>query len=129
MKTLSVSAGAAAIALSILVAGPGFAQGQPQTITKVDVQQVSTGFRASKVIGADVVNAANESIGKIDDVIIASDGKAPYAVLSIGGFLGMGARLIAVPYESLRVVERKIMLPGATKEQLNMLPEFRYASN
>jgi len=129
MKTLSVSAGAAAIALSILVAGPGFAQGQPQTITKVDVQQVSTGFRASKVIGADVVNAANESIGKIDDVIIASDGKAPYAVLSIGGFLGMGARLIAVPYESLRVVERKIMLPGATKEQLKMLPEFRYASN
>lgn len=129
MKTLSVSAGAAAIALSILVAGPGFAQGQPQTITKVDVQQVATGFRASKVIGADVVNAANESIGKIDDVIIASDGKAPYAVLSIGGFLGMGARLIAVPYESLRVVERKIMLPGATQEQLKMLPEFRYASN
>lgn len=129
MKKLSLSAGAAAIALSVLAAGPGFAQGQPQTITKVDVQQVSTGFRASKVIGADVVNGANESIGKIDDVIIASDGKAPYAVLSIGGFLGMGARLIAVPYDSLRVVEKKIMLPGASKEQLKALPEFRYASN
>ncbi|TWT15892.1 PRC-barrel domain-containing protein [Reyranella sp. CPCC 100927] len=129
MQRLSLSVGAAAVALSVLAAGPGFTQGQPQTITKVDVQQVSTGFRASKVIGADVVNAANESIGKIDDVIIASDGKAPYAVLSIGGFLGMGARLIAVPYESLRVVEKKIMLPGATKEQLKTLPEFRYASN
>jgi len=129
MKKLSLFAGAAAIALSVLMAGGGFAQGQPQTITKVDVLQVSTGFRASKVIGADVVNGANESIGKIDDVIIASDGKAPYAVLSIGGFLGMGARLIAVPYDSLRVVEKKIMLPGASKEQLKALPEFRYASN
>ncbi len=129
MQKLSLSVGAATVALSVLMASSGFSQGQPQTITKVDVQQVSTGFRASKVIGADVVNAANESIGKIDDVIIANDGKAPYAVLSIGGFLGMGARLIAVPYESLRVVEKKIMLPGATKEQLKTLPEFRYASN
>ncbi|HKU94837.1 MAG TPA: PRC-barrel domain-containing protein [Vineibacter sp.] len=129
MKTFRLSAGAAAIALSALMTGPGFAQGQPQTITKVDVQQVSTGFRASKVIGADVVNGANESIGKIDDVIIANDGKAPYAVLSIGGFLGIGGRLIAVPYDSLRVVEQKIMLPGASKEQLKALPEFKYASN
>ena len=94
---------------------------------KVDVVKVSTGFRASKIIGSEVVNASNETIGKIDDVIVSSDGKVPYAILSVGGFLGMGSRLIAIPYDSLRVVEKKTMLPGGTKEQLKALPEFKYA--
>ena len=129
MRTPSLLAGISAIALSLCLAGPSFAQGQQQTIMKVDVTKISTGFRASKIIGADVVNASNESVGKIDDVIIASDGKAPYAILSVGGFLGMGTHLVAVPYEALRVVDRKIMLPGATKDALKTLPEFKYAKD
>jgi hypothetical protein len=48
-------------------------------------------YRASKVIGSSVVNEANETIGKIDDLLVSRDGKQPYAVLSIGGFLGRGA--------------------------------------
>jgi hypothetical protein len=49
-------------------------------------------------------------------------------VLSIGGFLGMGARLVIVPYDSLKLVENKIVLPGSTKDTLKMLPEFKYAT-
>ena len=129
MRKPSLLAGITVVALFSCVAGPSFAQGPQQTIMKVDVTKLSTGFRASKIIGSDVVNASNESIGKIDDVIISSDGKVPYAILSVGGFLGMGTRLIAVPYESLRVVERKITLPVVTKEELKTLPEFKYAKD
>ena len=107
-----------------------WAQGVPQTVelAKVDVQKLAAGYRASKVIGSSVVNEENEVIGKIDDLLISLDGKEPYAVLSIGGFLGMGTHLVAVPYETLKSADDKIMLPGGTKNSLRMLPEFKYAS-
>lgn len=102
----------------------------PQTVelAKVDVQKLAAGYRASKVIGSSVVNEENEVIGKIDDLLVSLDGKEPYAVLSIGGFLGMGTHLVAVPYETLKSTDDKIMLPGGTKNSLRMLPEFKYAS-
>ena len=62
------------------------------------------------------------------DILVSSDGKEPFAVLSIGGFLGMGSHLVAVPYDSLKFVDKKFELPGGTKESLKMLPEFKYAS-
>ena len=106
------------------------AQGVPQTVelAKIDVQKLAAGYRASKVIGSSVVNEENEVIGKIDDLLVSLDGKEPYAVLSIGGFLGMGTHLVAVPYETLKSTDDKIMLPGGTKNSLRMLPEFKYAS-
>lgn len=79
-----------------LFAAQAIAQGVQQTveIAKVDVQKVAGGHRASKVIGSNVLNDANEAIGKIDDLLVTRDGKEPYAVLSIGGFLGMGTHLV-----------------------------------
>ena len=97
-------------------------------LVKVDVQRLAVGYRASKVIGSSVVNDANETIGKIDDILVSSDGKQPYAVLSIGGFLGMGSRFVAVPYDTLKFTDNKIALPGGTKDGLKMLPEFKYAT-
>jgi hypothetical protein len=115
------------------VFGPAAAQVAPQTVelAKVNVQKLAAGYRASKVIGSSVANNDNETIGKIDDLLVSSDGKDgkdPYAVLSIGGFLGMGSRLVAVPYDSLKFIDKKFVLPGGTKEGLKMLPEFKYAS-
>ena len=122
-----------AVAAAIALAAPAFvlAQGTPQTVqlTKVDVIKVATGYRASKVIGASVVNEANDTVGKVDDIIIGQDGKSPFVVLSVGGFLGMGSKLIVLPYEQLKATENKIVLPGATKEALKDLPEFKYASS
>ena len=102
----------------------------PQTVelAKVDVQKLAAGYRASKVIGSSVVNEENEVIGKVDDLLVSLDGKEPYAVLSIGGFLGMGTHLVAVPYETLKSADDKILLPGGSKNSLRMLPEFKYAS-
>jgi PRC-barrel domain len=127
-KTITVVS--AALASMVLLSGPAAAQGATQTVevAKVDVQKLSAGYRASKVIGSSVLNDANEAIGKIDALLVSTDGKAPYAVLSIGGFLGMDSHLIVVPYDSLNLNDNKIVLPGGTKDSLKMLPEFKYAA-
>jgi PRC-barrel domain len=129
IKKAMVLASAAIIGIVVLSGGAG-AQGTPQTIelVKVDVQKLAAGYRASKVIGSSVVNDANETIGTIDDLLVSRDGKQPYAVLSIGGFLGMGTRLVVVPYDLLKFADKKVILPGGTKEGLRMLPEFKYAT-
>jgi hypothetical protein len=105
------------------------AQGVPQSveIAKVDVQKVAAGYRASKVIGSSIVNDANETIGKIDDLLVTHDGKEPYAVLSIGGFLGIGTHMVVVRYDSLKFADNKIVLPGGSKDGLKMLPAFQYS--
>ena len=120
----------AALASIVLLSDPAGAQGTSQTvdIAKVDVQKLSAGYRASKVIGSNVLNDANETIGKIDDVLVSPNGTAPYTVLSIGGFLGMDTHLVVVPYDSLKLVDNKIVLPGGTKQTLKMLPEFKYSA-
>jgi hypothetical protein len=129
MKRVLVLASAAMIGVAFLSGGAA-AQGTPQTIdlVKVDVQKLAAGYRASQVIGSNVVNDANEPIGQISDLLVSLDGKQRYAVLSIGGFLGMGTRLVVVPYDSLKFANKKVLLPGGTKEGLTMLPEFKYAT-
>lgn len=134
MRTLLVTAAFAAatvLAAPALLVGPQvMAQGAPQTVQlmKVDVLKISTGYRASKVIGSSVVNEAGDTVGKVDEIIVGPDGKAPFVVLSVGGFLGMGDKLIALPYEQMKTDGKKIVLPGATKDSLKALPEFKYAS-
>ncbi len=120
----------AAMLGAFLLPCPVAAQGTAQTVdlAKVDVQKLSAGYRASKVIGSSVVNDANDTIGKIDDLLVSPDGKAPFAVISVGGFLGIDARLVVVPYDNLKLVQDKVALPGGTKEMLQMLPDFRYAA-
>jgi PRC-barrel domain len=128
MKKTMLLASAAMIGVGFLAAYAN-AQGVPQTvdIAKVDVQKVAAGYRASKVIGSSVLNEANETIGKIDDLLVTRDGKEPYAVLSIGGFLGMGTHMVVVRYDSLKFADNKIVLPGGTKDGLKMLPVFQYS--
>jgi len=129
MNKSMLLASAAMISVALLSGGVA-AQGTPQTVelVKVDVQKLSAGYRSSQVVGSSVVNDANETIGKIDDLLVSRDGKRPYAVLSIGGFLGMGTRLVVVPYDTLKFSDNKVILPGGTKEGLKLLPEFKYAT-
>src|ERR1035441_1464023 len=124
MKKTMFLASAAIIGV-MLLATHANAQGVPQSveITKVDVQKVAAGYRASKVVGSSVVNDANQTIGKIDDLLVTRDGKEPYAVLSVGGFLGMGTRLVVIRYDSLKFADNKIVLPGGKKYRLNTLEE------
>jgi sporulation protein YlmC with PRC-barrel domain len=128
MTKAMILASAAMISVALLSGGAG-AQGTAQTIEKVNVQKLEAGYRASKIIGSSVVNNANETIGKIDDLLVSPDGKQPYAVLSIdAGFLGMGSHLVVVPFDTLKFAGKKVILPGGTKESLKQLPVFKYAT-
>ncbi|WP_454918622.1 PRC-barrel domain-containing protein [Xanthobacter sediminis] len=102
----------------------------PQTLSlaKVDPASLATGYRTSKVVGSTVLNEAKEKVGTIDDLIVTPNDKVPFAVLSVGGFLGVGNTYVVVPYSALEIREKKMILPGATKESLKSLPEFKYAN-
>ena len=96
--------------------------------TTVEVTKaIAVGQRASKLIGTAVYNEQDERIGSIDDLIIAPDRSVSFAVVSVGGFLGLGGRLVAIPVDQLREEKDRLVLPGATKEALTKLPEFQYA--
>jgi sporulation protein YlmC with PRC-barrel domain len=59
-------------------------------------------WRASKLVGVNVYNEANEKIGDINDVILDKSGKVENVVLGVGGFLGMGEHYVAVAYDKLK---------------------------
>jgi sporulation protein YlmC with PRC-barrel domain len=94
----------------------------------IDPKPLAQAWRASKLIDAPVVNDAGQHIGNINDLLISQSNEVLFAVLSVGGFLGIHERLVAVPYSSLKVSDSgdKVVLPGATKDALRKLPEFRY---
>jgi hypothetical protein len=46
----------------------------------------------------------------------------------VGGFLGLGTKYVVVPFMSLKIIDKKMVLPGGTKDALKALPEFKYAS-
>jgi sporulation protein YlmC with PRC-barrel domain len=93
----------------------------------VDVVAVAQGLRTEDLKGKPVLNERNERIGTIDDLIIGKD-RVLFGILQVGGFLGIGSHFVAVPYDSLQLGEAptKIVLPGASKEALKNLPEFKY---
>jgi len=111
-----------------LAAGPALPQAGVQLI-KVDLSVVAKGYRISKLVGTTVINDKNEKIGTVDDVVADKDKKQlSFAVLQVGGFLGLGGHLVVVPYESLVIDEtgQKITLPGASKDELKKLSVFNY---
>ena len=129
MKRASLVAVAAMVG-AVLFAGPVWAQGAPQTVSieRVDVQKLAAGYRSSKIVGSPVVNDANEKIGDVDDLLVEPSDKVLFAVLSVGGFLGMGEHLVVVPFSSLQMTGNRVLLPGGTKGALEALPEFKYAT-
>ncbi len=116
----------AAIVAAPFASVSAVAQGTPQALYRVDVTKLATGFRATKIIGSTVYNDASETVGKIDDLIINRDDRIPYAIVSVGGFLGMGDHLVAIAYQDLRIAPDRIVLSGATKDVLKGMPKFTY---
>lgn len=70
-------------------------------------QMAMTQMRASKLIGTRVISANNESIGDINDVILDRNGQIVAAIVGVGGFLGIGEKDVAVPFNSLEFATRE----------------------
>jgi sporulation protein YlmC with PRC-barrel domain len=100
---------------SALLATAAFAQTPAATNDRATAAPVtasdsnySGNWRASKVIGLNVYNANDESLGSINDLLMDKGGSIKAAVISVGGFLGVGSHLVAVPLDKVKFVTEPI---------------------
>ncbi len=135
------------IAALLLLAGPAVAQQPPPAAPgsavsgpavpgivattsnpnlTVAAVRLDSGQRLTQVIGASVFSDAGERIGGVDDLVMIEGDKVSVAIIAVGGFLGLGSKLVAVPYQQLRRDADRLVLPGVTKDALEAMPNFNY---
>ena len=103
--------------LAALPGGAGQTAEQPRA-------DAMAGLRAADFIGQELVNANGDEVGKIKDVVVDRQ-QVVHAIVSVGGFLGLGAKQIAVPFDDLRIGQDKILLMSAANEaDLKRLPAY-----
>jgi sporulation protein YlmC with PRC-barrel domain len=69
-------------------------------------------WRTSKVVGLSVYNDSNESIGSINDLLTDRSGNIKAVVIGVGGFLGVGTHLVAVPFDKIKFVNEPVAYTG-----------------
>ena len=84
------------------------------TATSSDKMMLKGKWRASKLMGLNVYNEANEKLGDINELIVDKDGKVNAVVIGVGGFLGMGEHDIAVTMDKLKFVEEPVRTSSTT---------------
>ncbi|CAI2932862.1 PRC-barrel domain-containing protein [Aminobacter sp. P9b] len=88
------------------------------------------GFLATNIIGENVYNSTAEdaeTIGDVNDIVLAADGTADQLIIGVGGFLGIGEKNVALPYKEFDWAEKngdRWLVMATTKEQLQALPDF-----
>lgn len=130
---------ALAAAIALVLCGPVYGADPARTTSQYDSavtysdyrdQQGNYKLRASDLIGRDIHNANNDEIGDIDDLIVSRDGDKVMAIISLGGFFDLGSKLVAIPYQDLRVTkDGNRVYYNATKEELEGRSAFTYADN
>jgi sporulation protein YlmC with PRC-barrel domain len=113
----------AGVAASALLASVAFAQGpstNTDTATTVapaaasDTSSFRGSWRTSKLVGLNVYNDSNESIGSVNDLLADKSGDIKAVVIGVGGFLGIGEHLVAVPMDKVKFVDEPIAYTGAS---------------
>ncbi len=106
---------------SALLASVAFAQQSPTATSDKanmapaaasDSSSFQGNWRASKVVGLNVYNENNESLGSINDLLTDKDGNIKAVVLGVGGFLGVGEHLVAVPFDKIKFVNEPVSYTG-----------------
>ena len=114
----------AGLAGSVLLAGVAFAQtpsattdsantDKATTVAPADTASMKGNWRVSKIVGLSVYNDNNESLGSINDLLTDKNGDIKAVVLGVGGFLGVGEHLVAVPLDKVKFVTEPIAYTGA----------------
>jgi sporulation protein YlmC with PRC-barrel domain len=102
---------AAGLIGSALLASPVFAEDTAAT-NKVGASTTAEAYhgdwRTSKVVGLSVYNSKDENIGSISDLLMDKSGNIKAAVIGVGGFLGMGEHLVAIPFDKIKFVEEPV---------------------
>ncbi len=106
---------------SALLATVAFAQSPTATTDRADMKPATASdsslqgstWRASKVVGLSVYNDNNESLGSINDLLTDKDGNIKAVVLGVGGFLGVGEHLVAIPFDKIKFVSEPVAYSSA----------------
>jgi sporulation protein YlmC with PRC-barrel domain len=107
----------AGLAASALLASVAFAQSPSATTDRAttaapaaasDTSSFKGNWRASKLVGLNVYNDSNESLGSINDLLADKSGNIKGVVIGVGGFLGVGEHLVAVPIDKVKFVDEPI---------------------
>ena len=89
----------------------------------------TTAASANRWLKQDVYDTAGNKIGEVDDLIVADNQSIEAAIVSVGGFLGIKEKYVAVPINAIRPTERNgkwRLIMNATKEVLKSAPGFKY---
>ena len=112
---------AAGLAGSAMFVGVAFAQTPTATGDRANMAPVTASdssfqgnWRTSKVVGLNVYNDSNESVGSINDLLTDKNGDIKAVILGVGGFLGVGTHLVAVPFDKIKFVNEPITYTGAS---------------
>jgi sporulation protein YlmC with PRC-barrel domain len=116
MFTKSLAAGLVASAMLVTVAS---AQDKNEPMkhnstTTLSDTSVQGDWRTSKVVGLDVYNDNNESVGKINDLLTDKSGNIKAVVIGVGGFLGVDEHLVAVPFDKIKFVNQPVSSTSAS---------------
>jgi hypothetical protein len=128
MKSLSTMS----ITLLLIATPPCIAQqvvGSTQLgVAYAELRDVTTGWSTKRqVLGKKVFNDKGETIGEIDDIIVAPDKAVSYAIIGAGGFLGVGRHDVAIPVNQLKEDSGIFFLAGGSKDAIKAMPVFEYA--
>src|SRR6188508_3127914 len=113
----------AGVAASALLASVAFAQSPSATTDRAtpaapaaasDTSSFKGSWRTSKLVGLNVYNDSNESIGSVNDLLTDKSGDIKAVVIGVGGFLGIGEHLVAVPIDKVKFVDEPIAYTGAS---------------
>ena len=101
-----------------------FAQASAPTMTPAERHDWERSHRVSKIIGSDVRNKTGDKIGDIRDLMVDANGTIKLAIVSTGGFLGVGDRLHAVPFDLLTLGPKDDHILDIDKAHLAATPGF-----
>ena len=108
-----------------VVVGVGMTIAVCGTVIVADANDKSGVLKASELIGMKVQGSDGKKLGKIRDLVIGPKGDVRYAVLDFGGFLGIGDKYFAVPWDALqRTANGKTIALDTTKRDLKKAPGF-----
>ena len=128
MKPMQFLMLAAFVLISPTISHAQVAGSTPLGVSVTELQAVEKGWSVKRtVLGQAVYNDKDEKVGSVDDIIITPDKAVSYAIVGTGGFLGLAKHDVAIPVSQFKLVDKKLVLPGATKEALKAIPEFQYA--
>jgi len=108
---------------------PGAAEKNPAAQVQLMTNVPGSALPISQFYNEDVYDAKDAKIGDVKDILVDKNGQIAAVILSVGGFLGIGEKDVAVPFNAIHVTEKngqRYLVMDTTKEALQSAPSYTY---